>query len=66
MTEKIRVNYLMRGESKEVSLEEAKEILEQTLNDSGLVADAKRNKIIYRMGPEIEEINILEAFIGGG
>lgn len=66
MTEKIKVNYLMRGESKEVSLEEARQILEQTLNDSGLVSNAKTKRVIYLIDSSVKEINVLEAFIGGG
>ena len=66
MARKIKVNYITRGERKKVSPEEAKEILEQTLNDSegGFVSNAKTKKIIYRIDSGTEEINVLEVFIG--
>jgi len=56
------------GESKEVSVEEAKRILDETYNVpfSGLVADGKTNEVIWQIGPDVEEIIILEIMLGGG
>lgn len=68
MERKIKVNFLIRGESREVSVEEAAKILEQSLKDKegGLIFDAQSKKVIYKIQPETREILVLEAFLGGG
>ena len=67
MERKIKVRYASGGE-KEVTVEEAKGILEETYSDpmGGLVADAKTEKIIYQIDPGLEEIFVLDTIIGGG
>lgn len=67
MERTIKVRFLT-GESKEVSVEEAKRILDETYNDpfGGLVADGKSNEVISQIGPGVEEIIVLETMIGGG
>lgn len=67
MRRKIKVRYAS-GSEKEVTVEEAKGILEETYSDpmGGLVADAKTEEVIYRIEPEIEEIFVLDTIIGGG
>ncbi len=67
MRGKIKVRYASGGE-KEVTVEEAKRILEETYNDpmGGLVADAKTEKVIYQIDPDLEEIFVLDTIIGGG
>ena len=67
MERKIKVRYASGGE-KEVTVEEAKEILEETYSDplGGLVADAKTEKVIYQIEPDLEEIFVLDTIIGGG
>jgi hypothetical protein len=70
MTRTIKVHTMGRNglETKEVSLEEAQAILEETDADSlgGLVVDRKTGKVIWKIGPEIEELFIVYHPIGGG
>lgn len=68
MTRMIMVRYLGQKEMKQVSLEEAKRILEKVYNDpiGGMVADAKTRKVIWEIGPEVEEIVVMEQMLGGG
>ena len=51
-----------------VTLEEARKILDETYDSAlgGLVADARTREIIWQIGPETEEILIIEQMIGGG
>jgi hypothetical protein len=67
MERKIKVRYASGGE-KEVSVEEARGILEETYSDpmGGLVTDAKTERVIYQIEPDIEEIFVLDTIIGGG
>ncbi len=67
MEPKIKVRFASGGE-KEVSLEEAKRILDETYSDplGGLVANAKTNEVIYRIEPDVDEIIVLDTIIGGG
>jgi len=55
-------------EEREVSFEEAETILEETYADSlgGLVADKRTGEVIWRIGPDVEELFIVEHAIGGG
>jgi hypothetical protein len=55
-------------QTKEVTLEEAETILRETYADSlgGLVADRRTGEVISEIGPDVEELFILEQMIGGG
>ena len=68
MERMIRVHILGREGVEEVTLQEAEKILEKIHNDpvGGLVVDARTGKVIWEIGPEIEEIKILEQWLGGG
>lgn len=67
MERKIKVRFASGGE-KEVTVEEAKRILDETYDDplGGLVADARTEKVIYQIAPDLEEIFVLDTIIGGG
>ena len=67
MERKIRVRFAS-GAEKEVTLEEAREILDETYRDplGGLVANGKTDEVIYRIDPDVEEIVVLDTIIGGG
>jgi hypothetical protein len=64
----IRVHTLGSNEIKEVTLEEAEKILEETYNNPmrGLVVDARTRQVILKISPDIEEIIIIEQMLGGG
>jgi hypothetical protein len=66
MVRMIRVHSIGKAE-KEVTLQEAEKILEDTYNDpiGGLVADATTGEVIWRIEPEVKEIVILH-ILGGG
>jgi hypothetical protein len=68
MERRIKVHILGREEVEEVTPQEAERILENIHNDpvGGLVVDVKTGKVIWRIGPEVEEIKILEQWLGGG
>jgi len=70
MARMIKVHILGRNglEIKEVSLEEAETILEETYADSlgGLVADRSTGEVIWEIGPNVEELFIVDQMIGGG
>jgi hypothetical protein len=68
MTRKIKVRVLGTREVREVTIQEAERILEETYNDpmGGLVADARTGEVIYKIGPHIEQIVIMEQMLGGG
>lgn len=67
MEHKIRVRFSSGGE-REVSLEEARRILDETYSDplGGLVANYKTSEVIYRIDPDVDEIVVLDTIIGGG
>jgi hypothetical protein len=52
----------------EVSVAEAQKILDEMYKDSmgGFVADYRTNQIISQIGPETDEILIVEQMLGGG
>jgi len=66
----IKVHILGRTgrEIKEASLEEAKAILKETFADSlgGLVVDRRTGQVIWEMGPNVEEVLIVNLMVGGG
>ncbi len=70
MARMIKVYIMGRNglEEREVSFEEAEAILEETYADSlgGLVADKRTGEVIWQMGPDVEELFIVEHAIGGG
>jgi hypothetical protein len=70
MARTIKVHIFGRNglEVREVSLEEAERILQETCTDplGGLVADRKTGKVIWEIGPDVEELSILDHMIGGG
>ena len=70
MTRMIRVHILGRNglENKDVSLQEAQRILEETYADplGGLVADRRTGEVIWEIGPEAEGLFIMDHMIGGG
>jgi hypothetical protein len=68
MTPRIKVRTLGSKEIREVTIQEAEKILEDTYNDpvGGLVADARTGEVIYKIGPNVEQIIIMEQMLGGG
>lgn len=66
----IKVHVLGRSgtEIKEVSLEEAEKILKETYADplGGIVADKKTGEMIWEIGPDVEELFIINEVLGGG
>ena len=67
MERKIKVRFSSGGE-KEVTVEEARRILDETYSDplGGLVANGKTSEVIYQIDPDVEEIVVLDTIIGGG
>jgi hypothetical protein len=70
MARMIKVHILGRNglEIKEVSLQEAETILKETYADSlgGLVADRRTGEVVWEIGPNVEELFIVDQMIGGG
>jgi len=68
MEKLITVRIMGKKETKQVTLEEAKKILEQVYDDpiGGLVANAKTRQVIWKLEPDIDEILIMEKMLGGG
>jgi hypothetical protein len=68
MTRKIKVRTIGSAEIREVTIQEAERILEDTYNDpvGGLVADARTGEVIYKIKPDVEKIIIMEQMLGGG
>lgn len=67
MVRTIKIHELGRSgmEIREVGLDEAKLILEEAATLGWIVADAKTQKVVWEIGPEIEEIMII-GMLGGG
>jgi len=68
MVKMVKVRVMGNNEVREVSLEEARKILDETYDSAvgGLVADARTGEVIWQITPETEEIVIIEQMIGGG
>ncbi|HJX12203.1 MAG TPA: hypothetical protein VJ377_01610 [Dehalococcoidales bacterium] len=68
MAKKVKVRILGSNVVREVTLEEAREILEDTYNDpvGGFIADARTGEVITQLNPDVEEIVVIEQMIGGG
>jgi len=66
----IKVHILTRNgiEIKEVNFEEAERILKETYADplGGLVADKRTGEVIWEIGPDVEELLVIDQMIGGG
>lgn len=63
----IKVHVLGRV-TKEVDLCEAERILEETYADpfGGLVVDKRSGEIIWEIGPNVEELLVINTIMGGG
>lgn len=70
MARVIKVCILGRNgmEIKEVNLQKAERILKETYADplGGLVADRRTGEVIWEIGPEVEELLVMDHMIGGG
>jgi len=70
MARMIKVHILGRDgvEIKEVNLQEAERILLETYADpmGGLVSNRKTGEVIWEIGPEVEELFVMDHMIGGG
>jgi len=66
----IKVHLLGRNgqEIKEVGFEEAKALLKETFADplGGLVVDPRTGQVISEIGPNVEEVLIVNLMVGGG
>jgi hypothetical protein len=64
----IKVRYIGSREVREVTLEEARKILESTYDDAmgGMVADAATGAMIARIDDNVNEILVIEHMLGGG
>lgn len=61
----IRVYIMGKEETKDVTVEEAHRILNDTYNDpvGGLVVDARTGKVIRQIGPNVEGIVIMKQLL---
>ena len=68
MAKTVKVRVIGSSQIREVTIEEAREILEETYDspEGGMVADAKTGEVIWQITPDTEEIVIIEQMIGGG
>ena len=68
MVNMVKVRVIGSSEVREVTFEQAKEIVEKTYNDpvGGLVADGRTGETIWQITPDVEEIVVIEQMIGGG
>ena len=68
MVRMIKVRIIGQEEAREVTLQEAERILQQTCNDpmGGLVVDARTHEAIWQISPNIEEMIIIEQMFCGG
>jgi hypothetical protein len=65
--ERIIEVYNTSGEKKTVTASEAEKIVQATFDDNigGLVVDMRTHEVIWKLGPEVEKIMILQ-MLGGG
>ena len=70
MTRTIKVHVMGRNgiEIREVAPQEAERILKETYADplGGLVADRRTGEVIWEIGPDVEELFIVNHVMGGG
>jgi hypothetical protein len=61
MAKIVKVRFLGKKEVREATLEDA-------LNDpvGGMVIDAATGKAVYKIGPDVAEIIVIEQMLGGG
>jgi glucosamine 6-phosphate synthetase-like amidotransferase/phosphosugar isomerase protein len=64
----INVRYIGRQEVREVTLEEARKILESIYEDAmgGMVADAVTGVVISQINEDVKEILVIDQMLGGG
>lgn len=64
----VKVRFIGEKGVREVTPEEARQILESTYNDpvGGMVVDARTGETIYKIGPDVSEIIVIEQMLGGG
>lgn len=67
-TIKVHTFGLLETEIQEVTLQEAERILFDTYNNDlgGLVVDGKTHEVIGKIGPEVEEIIVIQTALDGG
>jgi hypothetical protein len=68
MQKTIKVRYIGRQEVREVTLEEARQILESTWEDAmgGMVANAATGVVISQIDEDVKEILVIDQMLGGG
>jgi hypothetical protein len=68
MAKMVKVRIIGSAEVKELTLEEAQEIVDSVYIGAlgGFAADAKTGRILSKIGPDIEEIVVVEQMLGGG
>ncbi len=64
----IKVRTVGSDRIREVTVDEARKILEDTYNDKvgGFVANAQTGEVISEIGPDVQEILVVEQMLGGG
>ena len=65
---KVHISGRSGVEIKKVNLQEAERLLKETYADpmGGLVADKRTGEVIWEIGPDVEELFIMDHIIGGG
>ncbi len=68
MNKTIKVRIIGQKEVREVTLEEARKILDNTYSDAvgGMVANGRTGEMIYQINPDVEEIVVIDSMLGGG
>ena len=68
MTRMISVYIHSTGEKKEITLSAAEELLEEHYNDPEgcIILDARTNRAITHIGPDIQGIIVMEQMLGTG
>ena len=68
LEKKVKVRILGSQMVREVTLEEARKILEEVYEDpgGGMVADPRTGEAISQLGPDTDEILIIGQMMGGG
>jgi hypothetical protein len=64
----VTVKIFGKVQIRQVSLEEAQKIVDETYNNptGGIVVDGKTHETVSQLGPDTEEIIIIEEMLGGG